>query len=222
MPKTTTPLPQLVPGRINRAMADLKKALWTGDVSLAVAGGPVNDDFQPLAKARKQKFSPVRPGDCFGPPNGGWKQRWFRFDLPAAKKDERGRRAVFWVCPGEATFYVNGEPRGGCDAGHHYWLAPDEACEVWVDVGTYNSAIWAAPAAMADQHGLRFSGAFLKLRNQTAWNAYYDLEALFKLQDALRLEIRHEAPWMGYIAAREVRASPAQAAPRPGRRARCL
>jgi alpha-mannosidase len=197
MAKTTTPIPQVIPQRITKALQDLRSILWGGEVPLAVEGGPVNDEFLPLAKARTQKRSPVRPGDCFGPPNGGWKQRWFRFRLPGAKAGERGRRAVFWVCPGESTFYVDGEPSGGCDAGHHYWIAPDKACEVWVDLGTHNT-VWGGHVATPDPYGLRFHGAFLKLRNVEAWNVYYDLEALCRLQELMRQDIGHESPWIGY------------------------
>ena len=199
MAKTTTPIPQIIPLRVNKALQELRNALWTGDVSLAVEGGPVNDQFLPIEKARKQPFTPVSPGEYFGPPNGGWAQRWFRFALPEAKADERGHRAVFWVCPGEATFYVGGQPRGGCDAGHHYWIAPDEACEVWVDLGLYDAGIWAEMrVASPDQYGLRFHGASLKLRNVEAWKAYYDLEVLARLQGVMRQDIRHDAPWLGY------------------------
>jgi alpha-mannosidase len=199
MAKTTTPIPQLIPLRVNKALQELRGQLWTEHTPLAVEGGPVNEKFLSLAEAQRQTFTPVHPGEYFGPPHGGWMNRWFRFDLPQAEAAECGRRAVFWVSPGESTFYVNGEARGGCDAGHHYWLAPDEACQVWVDLGLYDAGLWGdMPAAAPDQYGLRFHGASLKLRNVEAWDAYYDLEVLSRLQNMMRQDIRHQVPSIGY------------------------
>lgn len=187
-------IPELIPDRIDRVLRELKSELWERKENLLVRMGPLNVPPISCAEAQEQSFRDVKPGTCvceadaekYGEEynhNCPWSQRWFRVSVPAVEPGEEGRRVLFWHCHGEATVYRDGTPWAGIDAGHEYCILPDHACELWIDGGMWQTAIWTARQTefAPDEKGFRFDGAWIALRNQTAWDAWHDLSVLDEL-----------------------------------------
>jgi len=185
VPRLTNPLPQLIPQRLGNLLKRIDPLLWSSSQPLAVRGGPINDEPVPLAEGMRQRLAKVQPGDFFGPSKGDWKQRWFRIDLPAASAAERGHRHLFFECQGEGTAYLDGQPWAGFDPAHRSQLAPDRACTLWVDLGTYQTGIWLPGLDRLGVHGLRFDGCRLAVRDQQAWDAYWDVDAFVQAVNLL-------------------------------------
>ena len=178
------PLQQLVPQRVQATLRRIQSQIWEKRQDLEVYGGPVNSEPLFLAQAQRQSLTKVELGETFAGPGSTWQQRWFKVAIPAAEPHEKGRRVLFWDSQGETTVYLNGTPWAGIDIAHRYCTLPDDACELWLDTGTYQTAIWfGAPKARVDQYGCRFDGAWISCRNTTAWDAYWDLHCLHKLMN---------------------------------------
>ncbi len=188
------PLQQLIPQRLAKFRDRLDGLKWGESYDLEVLGGPVNKTSTDLVAARSQEFSPVEAGEHFGGPGKTWQQRWFRFDLNAAQQEQAGNRVLFWNCQGETTLYIDGAPWSGIDVGHPYCVLPDHACTVWLDTGTYQTAIWApSPWGEVTAAGCRFDGASVRIRNPKGWEAYWDYTCLHELVQVLL----DECEWRG-------------------------
>ena len=182
---------QLVPPRVRSVANRLRDRVWTQRRAVDVLGGPVNADPIPLDEARAQPMEAVRPGEYFGPGSGDpdpWQQRWFRVEVPAPAEGEAGRRFLQWDCRGEHTVYVDGVPWSGLDVAHTSCPLPDRACTLWIECGTYQTCIWWEGKPI-EPHGLRFDGAWTALRDQAAWDLYWDFAVLADL--LARLLKRH-------------------------------
>jgi alpha-mannosidase len=181
MPRVVNPLPQLIPQRLAATRRGVAQLLWERVTPLAVWGGSVN--AIPLTvEAAAQELRPVQPGEHFGPPHGGWQQRWFRVELPAAADDEAGRRHLAWACDGETTVYIDGRPWAGLDTHHPTCPLPDQAATLWLDCSLWDTAITLAPRPPAiGPYGLRFDGCELRLRDELAWVTHCDLDVLAQL-----------------------------------------
>ncbi len=179
MPHPRNPLQQLIPQRIDAVERRLAEERWTGHWTLPVYGGPLNDEPVGVEAARRQSYTEVQRGEHFGGPGDTWQQRWFRFELPAAEESEHGRRLLFWDCQGESTVFIDGVPWAGLDIAHTYCPMPDHECTVWVDTGTYQTAIWVDhPRQNIEYLGCRFDGASLSLRAHPGWDVYWDFHCL--------------------------------------------
>ncbi len=212
MPRTTNPLPQLIPGRFDQLKQRLWGMIWSRSSDLAVEAGPVNDGFAPLAEAMQQRFAPIAPGTRFAAPtasNGGpmqaganpanaWCNRWMRIDLPAAAADELGLRHLDWSCHGETTVFIDGQPWAGLDAGHATCPLPDRACTLWLDVALYNTGIWVPGFRQIGRFGVEFDGASVKRRDQLAWDCHFDVEAISSVIGWLLNQERVERPASGF------------------------
>jgi alpha-mannosidase len=181
MDRIRNPLPQLIPQRVHKTRARVEALLWNRLDDLAVVGGPVNEVAVPVARAGQQPLRKVKPGEYFGPANGGWGQRWFRVEIPAPQAGEKGRRHLHWQCVGETTAFIDGEPWAGFDSAHRTCPLPDRACTVWLDCGTYNTGIWAPSFEAPNRFGIRFDWARLGVRDAAAWKAFWDLDACIQL-----------------------------------------
>jgi alpha-mannosidase len=178
--RVTNPLPQLVPQRLRNARQRCQAAQWSRSEELAVQGGPVNPAAVPLAEARRQQLAAVKPNSCFGKAGNSWESRWFRLDIPAPRAGEKGRRQLEWACDGEATAWIDGQPWAGLDGPHPTCPLPDRACTVWIDCGCWCTGIWHGSSRPIGAHGLRFEGARLKVRDEDAWGALWDLDVLLQ------------------------------------------
>ena len=187
------PLPQLIPQRVQQTKAQVDALLWERVQRLDVLGGPVNRTPIGIAAAQRQKLRRVRPGTHFGPPHGGWHQRWFTIQVPAASASEKGRRFLQWDCQGETTAYVNGEPWAGLDLAHKTCPLPDAALTVWFDCSTWQTGIWlpgiGMSAGLIGPYGLRFDGSSLRVRDPLAWQVSCDLDVFIQLMTIL---LRHD------------------------------
>jgi alpha-mannosidase len=189
MRRVQNPLPQLIPQRVTRLRAQLKGMLWERVLPLEATAGKVHEHPIDLARALRRPMRPVRPGEHFGPPGGGWQQRWFRVRVPAASSVEKGRRFLQWDCQGETIAYHRGVPWAGLDIAHRTCPLPDQAATLWLDCGTWQTGIWPAGvsplAAQIGRDGLRFDGCSLRVRNLLAWEVSWDLEAFTRLMNQL-------------------------------------
>jgi len=127
MPKTSTPLPQLIPNRIKSAVNRVKPLVWDATLDVKVFVGPESEGvLTTFEDALAFEYVPINNGYCFGQPE--WLNRWFKVDVPAASKEESGKRYLYWNCNGETTIYINGQPWCGIDVGHPEAPLPDDAC----------------------------------------------------------------------------------------------
>ncbi|MEK7474859.1 MAG: glycoside hydrolase family 38 C-terminal domain-containing protein [Candidatus Coatesbacteria bacterium] len=173
--RLTNPLPQLVPQRFVRVKQIVDGLAWERSEDLEVFGGRATATQVPYAKGVRQPMRRVRPGDTFGKPWGSWGQRWMRVRVPAPRPGERGRRHLRWECPGEATVWIDGKPWAGLDPGHGTCPLPDRAATLMID-----SSLWQSMGGdwSIGRFGLRFVGASLRVRNEAAWEAKWDLAVL--------------------------------------------
>ena len=192
MPTTTNPLPQLIAPRLTKARDRIRHLIWESPLDLPALMGPINNDLLSLAAGKKQTFKPIRKGDTYGPGQNAWKQRWFKVEVPAAKAADKGRRYLRWDVQGETTAFIDGKPWAGLDVAHRHCPLPDKACTVWLDCGLWITGIWVPGAKGIDQFGPRFDGCQLVLRNELAWDAFWDLECL--LQNVSYQYKRNEFP----------------------------
>jgi alpha-mannosidase len=176
-------LPQLIRQRVSRMVREVEALCWRRSEELAVRGGPVNAEMLPLARGRRQGMKKVVSGETFGPPRGGWQQRWFRVDVPAPRPGEKGRRHLEWDCQGETTVYFRDEPWHGLDLAHRTCPLPDEGATLWLDCSTWQTGIWVGrpDREVISPHGLRFERCRLRLRDPLAWDVRWDLDALVQL-----------------------------------------
>ncbi|NBC10967.1 MAG: hypothetical protein GVY24_04425 [Planctomycetes bacterium] len=77
--------------------------------------------------------------------------------------------------------YLDGEPWAGLDVGHPTCPLPDGAATLWLDCSTWVTGIWVRGFESVGAYGLRFDGAAIVVRDQTAWQLHHDLDALRQL-----------------------------------------
>lgn len=193
------PLPQLIFDRLKHANDRVQNRIWASSADLAVLAGPVTELPVDLKEAKRQTFTPIKPGTFFKAKGGtGWSGRWFRIRIPAPVASERGRRFLRWDCHGEATVWLDGEPWCGLDVGHHTCPLPDRACDLWISAGLWQTGIWVPGAEAIPRYGCRFDGASLKVRDLDAWALSFDLACLVDVVDRLLRTDGVTPPWIGY------------------------
>lgn len=189
MRSVSNPLLQLVPQRVRQLRSQLERRQWARTLALDVRGGPINDPPVPLARAERQRLQRVVPGEHFGPAFGGWQQRWFRVDVPAADRGDRRQRHLQWECEGETTVFIDGKPWAGLDIGHRTCPLPDDAATVWLDCSTWQTGILPPNthpnAVRIGRYGLRFDSCRLRVRDVETWDALWDLDAFAQLMAVL-------------------------------------
>ena len=198
MPKTSTPLPQLVADRIRATCRRIEQKIWSHLTPVPVEMGPLNQQFKSVEQAEKQKLQPVSTGEYFG--TVGWTQRWFKVVIPRAHREERGRRHLIWNANGETTVYIDSMPWAGLDVAHLSCPVPDKACTLWLDTGTYQTMVQPGEAYNIDPYGCRFNGALLAVRNPEIWNIHHDFQVLWQLTGHLLRENGHYSTQIGYRA----------------------
>ena len=163
--------------------------IWSKRTPLAVRGGAVHAAATTLAKAQRERMAPVELGEEFGA-GMTWSSRWFRIEVPAPAAGERGHRHLAWICGGEATVWIDGEPWCGLDAAHSTCPLPDRACTLWIAHGLWATAIWHPDAKPPGPQGMRFAGCDLLVRNEAAWSAFHDIDVLYQ---ALILQLKDQS-----------------------------
>ncbi len=150
-------------------------------------------------------FKEIQLPTAFGPAFGGWAQRWFRLDVPAAVKGEEGRRHLSWKAQGETTAYLLKEsdlvPWCGLDNVHPTCPLPDEAATIYLACGCWQTGIW-GPNRPLTHEGIRIDGVSLSIRDEKAWQAYCDLDVLHNYLALLRSREGvkgTDRPGFGYI-----------------------
>jgi alpha-mannosidase len=197
-----TPLLQLVPARVKRALDRLRGQIWTPLAELPIDAAPPTVEHRPWSAARRARFAPVRSL----PHHWGklWDQRWFRLRvLPALAR----REGLFlhWRDQAEATVHLAGRPHYGIDVAHPYAPLPRATREVWIEAVVCQTGLWHPAATGIDSAGSRLEGAALVARDDTAWGAYHDLLALDELmRDELRVHFGEDAGKFGAIGTRPV------------------
>jgi alpha-mannosidase len=168
-----------VPNRVEAALRRLQEAVWLDRMALAVEATAATEVHRSLTDARRSPLRPVAPGSAWG---RLYDQRWYRVRLPAGAAG----RYLEWRDQGEATLHVNGTPYYGFDVAHRRVALPPGTREVWVEAYCCQSAIWHPDATGLSPRGSVFAGAFLVRRDDDAWRAWQDLQALFDVMMSLR------------------------------------
>ncbi|TVR42174.1 MAG: alpha-mannosidase [Planctomycetota bacterium] len=177
-------LPQLIRDRITGALKRLHALSARQQEAISVEG---SQDLYPPGnpqQAMGATFAPVAIGDSFGLPSHDWRCRYFRCSIPAASPHEQGRRYLLWRCQGESTVHIDGSAYAGLDCGHPSCLLPDSACELLIETCCWQTAIWARPSPITST-GCRFDGAWISLREPSAYAAWIELRVLSELVEAL-------------------------------------
>ncbi len=175
------PLAKLVPQRLRAAKERLAEQLFVHKSDLSVFGARVGALPSDPVAAPHLEYEEVVPGETFGPPAGGWMQRWFKLAVSKPDPQEAGHRVLFWDCQGETTVYIDGQPWAGLDVAHDYCPLPDKECTLYLDTGTYQTGIWSNKPPISKNIGCRFESASLRLRNREIWSLYHDFSVLVDL-----------------------------------------
>ena len=182
------PLPQLLAVRLSKVAQRLEAGIYSRHEPIAVEIADTDDSRVEPAEASSLRYRPIEPDAFFGPPWGGWSRQWFRLRVPDARPEDRGRRHLLWDCQGETTAYrVDGEdltPWAGLDNAHATCPLPDEACDLYLACGCWQTGIW-APTTPIQPEGLRFRSAKLAIRDLDAWSAWCDVDVLLDLLNEL-------------------------------------
>ena len=178
-----SPFPQLVPNRVESVLRRVCELVWHDPVPLPVTAVTATPAHRGLTEAVRAPRRPVRPGTVWG---RLYDQRWFHLGLPAAPG--QAPRHLEWRDQGEATLWIGGTPYYGFDVAHRRVALPADAREAWVEGYCCQSAIWHPDATGLSPQGSVFGGAFLGWRDDAAWDAVQDLQALFDLMLHLRVQ----------------------------------
>ncbi|MBI2513551.1 MAG: alpha-mannosidase [Opitutae bacterium] len=184
MPAAPNPFLQLVPNRVEATLRRLRESVWLDPREIAVTATAAAERHRPLAEAKRERRAPVRAGEVWG---RLYEQRWFALALPPAER-AAGRRYLEWRDQGEATLWIDGTPYYGFDVAHRRVALPARVREAWIEGYCCQSAIWHPDATGLSACGSVFSGAWLTRRDDAAWNATQDLQALFDLMMHLRAQ----------------------------------
>lgn len=177
------PLLQLVPVRVRHFLSRINKLIWESEIPLEPL--IASDSGQNLDLAPLLDYKIIENGTYFATPD--WTHKWFKLNCSAAGAGEKGRRYLYWNVQGESTVYLNGQVFCGLDIAHPWCLLPDEDVTLYLECGTYQTAVWTMAAddelTPVDEYGLRFHNASIRVRNETAWAVYHDLDVLVQLMD---------------------------------------
>ncbi len=172
MSHITNPLPQLIPSRVLHTRLRVQRLIWGPRTPVELFIGPINAEFLPLQEGRRQPMRLLAPGECFGQHESPWGQFWAKIDIPAAAPGEAGSRFLLWEGFGENTVFHNGIPWWGLDWAHKEMPLPDEACTLWMSCGLWHGGT---------ETGLHYKSADISVRQELAWQVYWDLEMLVQL-----------------------------------------
>lgn len=173
------PFLQFVPNRAETALRRLREEVWSGWTPVPVRATAPTAEHRSLSAVRRMPLHVVGSGSAWG---RLFDQRWCRLRLPASAAG----RYLEWRDQGEATLHLNGTPYYGFDVAHRRVELPSGVREAWVESYCCQSAIWHPEATGLSARGSVFEGAFLVQRNEAAWAAAQDLQALFDLMMQLR------------------------------------
>ncbi|TVR12264.1 MAG: hypothetical protein EA401_09500, partial [Planctomycetota bacterium] len=177
-------LPQLIHARIKHLLARIEQQCWEDKRAVAVDGGPVHESIVGYTQGSKGPWQALHQHSYFGPQGGAWATRWHRLRIPKAKLHETGRRHLLWDCNGETTVYFQGQAWAGLDVAHPACPLPDRAATLLLETGLWQTAIWHHPQRPIEGPGCRFDGAWLALRNPTAWEVFHHLDVLLMLLES--------------------------------------
>ncbi|MCC5838702.1 MAG: alpha-mannosidase [Opitutales bacterium] len=171
------PFLQLVPQRSARTLRRIEALIWQEVAPLPIEWAGCSPHRRPLSEIPTSAWEPVQTPFFWGKQ---FDHAWFRLRLPASV---RGKGLwLRWAEQGETTVYVNGQPWAGLDVAHRECPLPDEVDEVFLEVVCMESAIWkATPRAALTSEGCRVEKASLLRRNEAAWKAYFDLQAVHEI-----------------------------------------
>lgn len=190
MPRRTNHLLQLVHQRVNSLISRLEPQRLGARTSIPVMGTPVAEQWRSLSAAQGEPLNEVKAGDVFGPAGGGWQQRWCKLEIPPGQPG----RVLLWDCDGEATAWIGDRPWAGLDVAHRTCPLPTEATTLWLDVGTWQTGLWAPGAAPIGSDGCRFRSCVVALPDPEVHAVLADLDVLRQLQNQLLADERIELP----------------------------
>ncbi|OAM91660.1 alpha-mannosidase [Termitidicoccus mucosus] len=184
------PFLQLVPKRAEALLRRLRAGIWRDRSEITVTATLPTPHHRRLAEVRKEAREPVPSGTAWG---RLYDQRWFHAALPGFAPDS-GNLYLEWRDQGEATLYVESVPYYGFDPAHRRVAIPPDTRELWIEGTCCQSGIWHPDATGLSPQGSRFDGAFLTRRDDAAWAAAHDLQALYDAMLFLRVRQGPRAP----------------------------
>ncbi len=190
MPRRTNHLLQLVHQRVNSLINRLEPQRLGIRIPIPVQATSVVEQWRTLEAAQLEPLSVLKPGDAFGPPSGGWQQRWCRLEIPAGPVG----RMLLWECDGEATAWIGDRPWAGLDVAHRTCPLPPDSLTLWLDVGTWQTGLWAPGATPIGSDGCRFRWCSVVLPDPEIHAALADLDVLRQLMQQLFADERIELP----------------------------
>lgn len=170
------PFLQLTLPRVVRSLARLQPMIWKEIAPVACAYAGSQAEPLPYAAARKLKYKPVKLPIHWG---RLFDQGWFKLDIPRVKPNEPVY--LHWNDQGEGTAYIDGVPYYGFDIAHRYCALPKNVGTVYMQSLCLQVGIWHPAAKGLDPEGSKLSAAALFTRDDAAWNAWHDLQALFEI-----------------------------------------
>jgi alpha-mannosidase len=178
------PLPQLIPNRVESTLRRVRGLVWTNPTPIPVTACAASARHHSLAEAAALPRRAVRSGEAWG---RLFDQRWFHLQLPPETSGGRPRH-LEWRDQGEATLWIDGTPYFGFDVAHRRVALPSHTREARIEGYCCQSAIWHPEATGLSPKGSVFTGAFIVTRDDAAWDAAQDLQALFDLMMHLRAQ----------------------------------
>ena len=160
-------------------MRRLEGMIWETPRPVQVAYAGVQAGALTASEASAQVFSPVDLPFHWG---RLMQMGWFQLQFPAENDGDAGRtRYLRWHDQGEGTLYVDGVPYYGFDVAHKVCPLPEGVSEGLMEGLCLQSGIWHPEAKGLDAAGSRLTVAEVVVRNDAAWDAYFDLEVLVNL-----------------------------------------
>ncbi len=197
---------QLVPHRVQAALARVQASVWTERLPLAAEATEPRPTSIGLNEARRLPRRLIESGEAWG---RLYDQRWVRLALPSRLKGDGW--FLEWRDQGEATAYAAGRPYFGFDVAHRYAPRPEGERVLWIESYCCQSAIWHPAATGLSAQGSRFDGAWLVRRDEEAWAAEHDLAVLVEF---MMFERAQQRPTPGPLPAFGLQASLTRATPR--------
>jgi alpha-mannosidase len=171
------PFLQLVPQRSVRTLRRIEALIWREVAQLPIEWAGCSPTRRPLAEIPDSAWEPVRTPFYWGKQ---FDHAWFRLRLPASA---RGKGLwLRWAEQGETTVHIDGQPWAGLDVAHPECPLPDGVAEIFLEVVCMESAIWKpTPRSALTAEGCRVESAKLLRRNEAAWKAFFDLQAVHEI-----------------------------------------
>ncbi|ADK80359.1 alpha-mannosidase [Sediminispirochaeta smaragdinae] len=176
MKKTNhTIFPQLIGERISAYAKRAAEKMWVllEEPQFSIQIGAAESETPETLRYR-----PLRQGEIYA--EWGWGGLWGYLTLPKALDEDP--RYLFLRIQGECTIYHRGVAYAGIDTAHPYARIPEDASELYVWCGTYQTGLWMREGETQFPfpigRSLVYGGASLVKKDPLYWEFYHRLSFL--------------------------------------------